>query len=340
MNLATTYLGLPLKTPLVVGAAAPLTETLTHIRAMEDNGAGAIVLHSLFQEQIRQERFELHHHLEHGTHSFAEALTYFPEPEIFHVGVEEYIYRIYRAKEMVDVPIIASLNGTTLGNWTDCARQLEQAGVDAIELNIYAIPTELHRSSAEIEAEYAEILREVKAAVGIPVAVKLGPFFTNLSYMARQLELGGADGLVLFNRFYQPDIDLNALEVKPHVLLSTPQDLRLPMRWIAILFGRVAVDFAATGGIQRGQDVVKMLAVGANVAMVVSALMRHGIAHLDVMRQELAQWLEENEYESIEQLRGSMSQRYCPNPSEFERAQYMEAIQSYQPDWALGTSPC
>lgn len=335
MNLSTTYLGLTLKSPLVVGAAAPLTETLTHIRAMEDYGAGAIVLHSLFQEQIRQERFELHHHSEYGTDSFAEALTYFPEPEIFHVGVDEYLDRIQRAKEMVNVPIIASINGTSPGNWTDCARQIAQAGADAIELNIYAIPTELRRSGAEIEAEYVEILREVKGAVGVPVAVKLGPFFTNLSYMARQLEVAGADGLVLFNRFYQPDIDLDALEVKPHVLLSTPQDLRLPMRWIAILFGRIMVDFAATGGVQRGQDVVKLLAAGANAVMVVSALMRHGIEQLGVIRQELEVWLEEHEYESADLLRGSMSQRYCPNPGEFERVQYMEAIQGYQPQWAL-----
>ena len=335
MNLSSTYLGLTLKSPLVVGAAAPLTETLIHLRAMEDNGAGAIVLHSLFQEQIRQERFELNHHFEHGTDSFAEALTYFPEPEIFHVGVEEYLERISQAKKMVDIPIIASLNGASPGDWTDCAYQMEQAGADAIELNIYAVPTERLRSGASIEDEYVEITRAVKAAVSVPVAVKLSPFFTNLTHIAKHLEVSEADGLVLFNRFYQPDIDLDTLEVKPRVLLSTPQDMRLPMRWIAILYGRVAVDFAASGGVQRGHDAVKMLAVGANAVMIVSALMRHGIGQLRVIQQELETWLEEREYESVEQLQGSMSQRYCPNPSEFERAQYMEAIQSYQPQWSL-----
>ncbi|OLP17847.1 dihydroorotate dehydrogenase [Leptolyngbya sp. 'hensonii'] len=329
MDLTTNYLGLTLRSPLVVGAAAPLTEQIDQIKRMEDAGAAAVVLHSLFEEQIEQDELDLHHHLHHGTESFAEALTYFPEPEIFHVGPALYLEHIRQAKQAVDIPIIASLNGSTMGGWTDYARQIEQAGADAIELNIYAIPTGLHQSSAEIEQEYVNILKAVKAAVTLPVAVKLSPYFTNLAHMANRLTTEGADGLVLFNRFYQPDIDVEALEVRPNVLLSTAQDMRLPMRWIAILYGRITGDLAATGGIQHGVDVVRMLMAGAKVTMIVAALLRHGIDHLHQMERELRHWLEENDYTAIQQLQGSMSQLYCPNPSEFERIQYMRAVQTY-----------
>ncbi len=331
MDLKTTYLGLELRSPLVVGAAAPLSEDIDNLKRMEDAGAAAVVLHSLFEEQIRHDTLELHHHLEHGTESFAEALTYFPEPEVFHVGSATYLDHIRKAKELVNIPIIASLNGATAGGWTDYARQIEQAGASAIELNIYSIPTDLTRSGADIEQEYLDILQSVKSTVSIPVAVKLSPYFSNMANMAKQLTDAGANGLTLFNRFYQPDIDVDELEVRPHVLLSTPQDMRLPMRWIAILYGRVPADFAATSGIHKAVDVVRMMMVGAKATMLVSVLLRHGIGHLKTIERDIQVWLEENEYESIQQMQGSMSQIHCPDPSEFERAQYMKAIQTYRP---------
>jgi dihydroorotate dehydrogenase (fumarate) len=335
MDLTTTYLGLKLRSPLVVGAAASLTEDIDNLKRMEDVGAAAVVLHSLFEEQLRQEQFELHHHLEYGTESFAEALTYFPEPEIFHVGPEEYLNHIRKAKEMVGIPIIASLNGSTLGGWTEYARQIEQAGADALELNIYYVPTDMDLTGAQVEQNYLEILRAVKAAVTIPVAIKLSPYFSNMANMAKQLTEAGADGLVLFNRFYQPDIDIEALEVEPNVLLSTPQAMRLPMRWIAILYGRISVDLAATSGIHKANDVLKMLMAGANITMLVSALLRHGIEHLETVEREMRHWMEEHEYESVKQMQGSMSQINCPDETAFERAQYMKAVQTYQPQRML-----
>jgi dihydroorotate dehydrogenase (fumarate) len=335
MDLTTRYLGLELRSPLIVGAAAPLTESLDHLRQMEDAGAAAVVLHSLFEEQLQQEMFEIHHHMEFGTHSFAEALTYFPEPNIFHVGPDSYLNHIRKAKELVSIPIIASLNGSTLGGWIEYACQIEQAGADALELNIYAIPTNPNLTGAEIEQQYLDVVKAVKAAIAIPLTVKLSPYFTNLANVAHHLWLNGANGLVLFNRFYQPDIDIEELDVRPHVLLSTPQDLRLPMRWIAILYGRIEADLAATGGIHKGTDVVRMLMAGARVTAIVSALLRHGINHLQTIQRELEQWLEENEYSSVQQLVGCMSQINCPNPTEFERAQYMKAVQTYRPPVAL-----
>jgi dihydroorotate dehydrogenase (fumarate) len=335
MDLTTNYLGLTLRSPIVPSAAAPLTENVDNIRKMEDAGAGAVVLHSLFEEQIRQERQELDHHLTYHSESFAEALTYFPEPEIFHVGTEEYLNHIRRAKQMVDIPIIASLNGSTIGGWTDFASQIQQAGADALELNIYYVPTDFNMSGAQVEQNYIDIVRAVKSAVTIPVAVKLSPFFSNMAYMAKRLEEAGADGLVLFNRFYQPDIDIDELEVRPNVLLSTPQALRLPMRWIAILYGRISPELAATGGIHKGQEVIKMLMAGAKITQICSVLMRHGIAHIRDIENEMKHWMIEHEYESVKQMIGSMSQINCPDESAFERAQYMRAVQTYKPAIAL-----
>lgn len=334
MDLTTHYLGLTLKSPLVAGAAAPLTEDLGNIRWLEDSGAAAIVLHSLFEEQIRRERLELHHHMEYGTESFAEALTYFPEPEIFHVGTEAYLDHIRAAKAMVDIPIIASLNGFTLGGWTDYARQMQIAGADAIELNIYWIPTNFEMSGMEVEKHYIDVLQAVKQAVQIPVAVKLSPYFSNMANMAKRLYEAGADGLVLFNRFYEPDIDVEALEVQPNLILSSPADMRLPLNWIAILHRRIPVSLAATTGISKATDVIKMLMAGADVTMLVATLLRHGIGHLKGIEEDLITWLREHEYASLETLRGSMSQRNSPNPSDFERVQYMRAIQSYHPIWS------
>jgi dihydroorotate dehydrogenase (fumarate) len=335
MDLSTTYLGLCLRTPLVP-SASPLSEDLDNIRRMEDAGAAAVVLHSLFEEQLRQERFELHHHLTNGTHSFAESLTYFPEPEEFHVGPESYLEHIRKAKEAVKIPIIASLNGSSTGGWTDYARLIQQAGADALELNIYTIPTDLDQRSEVIEETYLDILRAVKSVVSIPVAVKLSPFFTNLANMASRLECAGANGLVLFNRFYQPDIDLHTLEVRPNLLLSTPQSLRLPMRWIAILYGRIPADFAASSGIHHAEDVIKMLLAGARVTMLCSVLLQKGIEHIRPLECGLTEWMEERGYESVKQLRGSMSQLYSAEPAAFERAQYVRTLQSYRPTSRAG----
>jgi dihydroorotate dehydrogenase (fumarate) len=325
MDLSTTYLGLKLRTPLVP-SASPLSEEIDNIKAMEDSGASAVVLYSLFEEQLRQDRVELHEHLEHGTFSFAEALTYFPEPNEFHLGPDEYLKHIAKAKAAVKIPIIASLNGSSVGGWTEYAKAIEQAGADALELNIYFIPTDMDLSSTEVEQTYLDILKAVKSKLTIPVAVKLSPFFTNFANMAKRLDQTGADGLVLFNRFYQPDIDLELLEVRPNILLSTPMAMRVPLRWIALLFGRLKANLAVTSGIHRGTDVLKVLMAGADVAMICSALIRHGVRQIGVIERDLVAWMEEHEYESVSQLKGSLSQKNCPDPSAFERAQYMRAI--------------
>jgi dihydroorotate dehydrogenase (fumarate) len=331
MDLKTEYMGLKLKTPLVVSACQPLSDEIDKIRAMEDAGAGAVVLYSLFEEQLTLERYELNHHLEAGTDSFPESLSYFPEPREFTLGPEEYLEHIRKAKAAVGIPVVASLNGASAGGWIDFAKQMQQAGADALELNVYFIPTDMNLTGAEVEQRYIDILQAVKAAVSIPVAVKLSPFFSNLANMAMRLDNAGADGLVLCNRFYQPDIDLENLEIKPQVLLSTPQAIRIPLRWIAILCGRIKADLAATSGIHTGEDVVKMLMVGASATMLCSVLLRRGIPHLRTVEQELIHWMEEHEYESVRQMQGSMCQYLCPNPTAFERAQYMRALISYKP---------
>lgn len=331
MDLSTTYLGINLRSPLLVGSAGPLTEDVDNIKRMEEAGASGVVLHSFFEEQLRIEQLELHHHLTHGTESFAEALTYFPEPQIFHVGAEEYLNHIQQAKEQVNIPIIASLNGVSTGGWLEYAKRIEQAGANALELNVYYLPNDLEMTGAQVEKNYIDILRIIKSEISIPVAMKLSPYFSNMANMAKQLAEAGADGLVLFNRFYQPDIDLEHLEVIPNLLLSTPQSMRLPMHWIGMLYGRVNVDFAAVSGIHTSLDVLKMLMVGAKATMLVSVLLRHGINEIRKIEQSLKHWLEEHEYESVKQLQGSMSQINCPDPTAFERVQYMKTLQSYEP---------
>ncbi|MBS1810927.1 MAG: dihydroorotate dehydrogenase-like protein [Acidobacteria bacterium] len=330
MDLSTTYLGLNLRTPLIV-AASPLSDEIDDIKRMEDAGASAVVLYSLFEEQLARDSSELEHHLSYGTNSFAEALTFFPEPTQFHLGPEDYLKHIRRAKEAVDIPIIASLNGDSLGGWTSYAREMQEAGADALELNIYYIPTNTELSGTEVEQTYLDILQSVKSQVTIPVAVKLSPFFSNLAYTAKRLEEAGVSGLVLFNRFYQPDIHLETLEVKPNIILSTPQALRLPMRWIAILYGRIKADLAATSGIHTDQDILKMLMAGASVTQLCSVLFRYGIDHIRVLERDLCDWMVEHEYSSVRQLLGSMSQIHCANPGEFERAQYVRALHSFKP---------
>lgn len=330
IDLTTSYLGLKLRTPLV-SSASPLSQEISNIRRLEDAGASAIVLSSLFEEQLRLESLELDQRLSAGTESFAEAASFFPEPSEFQLGPEEYLKHIAKAKAAVDVPIIASLNGSTVGGWTEYARQIEQAGADALECNIYFIPTDLDLSGAAVEQTYVDILHAVRTAVDIPVAVKLSPFFSNMANMAKRLDSNGADGLVLFNRFYQPDIDLENLEIKPNVLLSTPQALRLPLTWIGILYARVKASLAATSGVHSHEDVIKMLMVGADATMLCSALLRHGIYYLKDVEAGLRAWMDAHEYESVRQMKGSMSQLRCADPSAFERAQYMRAIKSYQP---------
>ena len=329
VDLRTTYLGLQLRTPLVA-SASPLSQEIDSIRRLEDAGASAVVLYSLFEEQLRQENFELEHHLAEGTNSFAEAASFFPQPNEFRLGPEGYLNHIRKAKEAATIPIVASLNGTTLGGWAKYAKQIEQAGADAIECNIYFIPTDLDIAGSDVEKTYLDILREVKISVHIPIAVKVSPFFSNMANMAKRFDEAGADGLVLFNRFYQPDINLDELEIQPNVLLSTPQALRLPLTWIGILYGRVHAGLAATSGVHGPEDVVKLLMVGADVTMLCSTLLRNGIGCLNQIEDGLLEWMEEHEYESVQQMKGSMSQIRCPNPSAFERAQYMKAVRSVQ----------
>lgn len=325
IDLSTNYLGLKLRTPLVV-SASPLSQELSNIRRLEDAGASAIVLYSLFEEQLRQEALELEYHLSAGTESFAESLTYLPMRSEFRTGPEGYLCHIEAAKQAVRIPVIASLNGATLGGWTKYARAMEDTGADAIECNIYSIPTDIDVPGLEVEQTYVDIVRAVKSSVRIPVAVKLSPFFSNMAHMAKWLAEAGADGLVLFNRFYQPDIDLNELEVRPNALLSTPQALRLPLTWIGILYGRIRASLAATSGVHAAEDVIKLLMAGADVTMLCSVLLRNGIGHLRTVEQDLRDWMEEHEYESVEQMQGSMSQLRCADPSAFERAQYMRAV--------------
>jgi len=325
MNLKTTYMGLKLRTPLVV-SASPLSEDIGNLSRMEDAGAAAVVLHSLFEEQIRYERYELHWNTTQGTESYPEALSYFPDPHELCVGPEAYLKHIARAKETVTIPIIASLNGSTARGWTSFAKQIQQAGADALELNIYNIPTDMKISGADLEHQYIEVVRSVRAEVSIPLAVKVSPFFTNFANMAKRFAENGANGLVLFNRFYQPDIELESLEVTPNVFYSTPMAMRLPLRWIAILYDRIGASLAATSGIHRGTDALKMLMAGADVTMLCSVLMRHGIDRLRVIEEEMVNWLREHEYESVEQLKGSLSHKNCPDSSAFERAQYMRAV--------------
>ncbi|HNR30796.1 MAG TPA: dihydroorotate dehydrogenase-like protein [Candidatus Hydrogenedentes bacterium] len=329
-NLTTMYLGMKLRNPLVV-SPSPLCTSVDNIRRMEDAGAAAVVLHSLFEEQLRQESNHLNENLLQGTDAFAESLSYFPDLSEYRLGPDNYLELIRRAKETVDIPIIGSLNGVSEGGWTEYARLMEEAGADAIELNEYFLPTSPDMSDGQVQAIYEDLVRSVKANVAIPVAVKIAPFFTALPYAAKRLADAGADALVLFNRFYQPDFDLDALEVKPDAVLSGSSTLRLRLRWVAILYGNVPVDLAITGGVHTHEDVIKAMMAGAQVAMMTSALLRNGIGHLTRVRDDLIRWMGEREYDSIEMMQGSMSQRSVPDPAAFERANYMRVITSYTP---------
>ncbi len=329
MDISTTYLGLKLTSP-IIPSAGPLSQDIGNIKMMEDSGAGAAVIYSIFEEQIENESLDYFQHTTANTESNAEALSYFPQSSDFRIGPDEYLEHIRKAKSSVNIPIIASLNGKSLGGWIEYAKKIEEAGADALELNIYRLATDTKASSLDIEKNYIEIVKTVKSSVNIPIAVKIGPFFSSTAWMADQLSNAGADGLVLFNRFYQPDIDLERLEVVPNVILSTPMAMRLPLRWIAILYGRIKADLAATSGIYNEKDVLKMIMAGAKVTQMLSCLLKFGIGHISDVNTQLLYWMETNEYESLDQMRGSMSYKNVADPSQFERANYMKVLNSYK----------
>lgn len=331
MNLKTEYLGLKLKNPLVP-SASPLSAEVASVKRMEDNGAAAVVLYSLFEEQINRENRALDHVLTSTGESYAEALSYFPEPEQYHnLEADDYLEHIRRLKELVDIPVIASLNGVSKGGWMSYAFKMEEAGADALELNIYYVAADPDKDSAEVEKMYIDNIRSVKESVNIPVAVKLSPYFSAFANMAVKMEKAGADGLVLFNRFYQPDINLETLEVMPGLELSRPFEKRLPLRWIAILKPHLECSLAATTGIHTAEDAVKMILAGADVVMMTSLLLQKGIDSLGLLLKDMEHWMEEKGYESVEQMRGAMSSASVAEPAAFERANYLKILQSYRP---------
>ena len=331
IDLTTHWLGLELKNP-VVHSASPLSNSLDSMKQLEDAGVSAIVMYSLFEEQIRHESHEIDHYLSTGSHSFAEASSYFPEMSSYRVGPDEYLEKLHRARRELDIPVIASLNGVSRGGWVEYARLMQDAGAHALELNIYLIPTDPALTGAEVEQNLIDTVKAVRAEVTIPLAVKMGPYFSAMANMAARLEGAGANGLALFNRFYQPDFDLETLTVTPHLVLSTSQELRLPLRWVAILYGRVGLDLGITSGVHTAEDVVKGIMAGANVTMVTSALLREGVGAARDLLVETAQWMEDRAYESVAQMRGSMSQKHCAEPAAFERANYMRVLHSWRPD--------
>lgn len=331
MDLTTSYLGLSLKNP-IVASASPLSETVDGIRRLEEAGAAAVVLPSLFEEQIDAESHHLDHFLGYAAESYAEALSYFPEASRYRIGPEAYLERIAQARARTDIPIIGSLNGVSTGGWVDYARVIEQAGAHALELNVYYLPTDLQISGGEVEEMYLDVLRDVRQTIQIPVAMKLSPYFSATAHMAARLADAGADGLVLFNRFYQPDVDLETLTVVPHLQLSTSWELRLPLRWVAILYGRVPADLAITSGVHTYEDVLKGLMAGASAVMMASELLKHGIGRIEEILHGLAVWMTEHEYDSVSQMQGSMSQIHVAEPAAFERANYMKVLQSWRPD--------
>ena len=329
MRLKTSYLGFNLKNP-IIPSASPLSREIDTVKQLEDAGVSAIVMYSLFEEQIRHETEEIEHFMEYGVDSFSESLSFFPGVHDFIRGPEAYLEHIRSLKDAVEIPIIASLNGSTQGGWTDYARKLQDAGADALELNVYSPPSKIDETSTMIEDNYVEILKKVKAQVTIPVSMKLGHYLTALPALAKRLEDAGVDGLALFNRFYQPDIDLEKLEVVPSVHLSTPTDMRMPLRWMAVLSTMLKVDLGATTGVHSGQDVVKLLMAGADVTFVCSALLKLGPEHVITILDEMESWMDEHEYESVEQMKGSMSMKNVSDSEAFMRSNYMKALNKYK----------
>jgi len=329
MDLRTKYLGFDLPHPLVSGAS-PLADTLDSVKRVEDAGAAAIVMRSLFEEQITSEQLAMNRAIDTPAESFAEALSYFPSPDQFVLGPDEYLEQIRRVKEAVRIPVIASLNGVTPGGWLEYAKLMEDAGADALELNVYDLATDPDETGASVEQRTLDIVTTVKAAVRIPVAVKLSAYYSSVANLAKRLDDVSADGLVLFNRFYQPDIDVEALEVVPRLTLSHSGALLLRLRWLAILSGRVRADLAVTGGVHTALDAVKAVMCGGHAVQMVSALLEQGPQQLRTIREGMTAWLEEHEYESLRQMQGSMSLSKCPNPEAFERANYMQILQSWR----------
>ncbi|HNA55340.1 MAG TPA: dihydroorotate dehydrogenase-like protein [Anaerolineales bacterium] len=328
-DLSTTYLGLKLKNPLVA-SASPLSKKVESAKKLQDAGISAIVMYSLFEEQIIHESLELDHYLTRGTDSFAEALSYLPDSGMYSIGPEKYLSQLTGLKKALNIPVIGSLNGVSKGGWTHYAKQIQDAGADALELNLYFISTDTALTSQELENAQIELVAEIKSAITIPLAVKLSPFITALPNYARRIVEAGAAGLVLFNRFYQPDFDLNELEIVHSLDLSTSADLRLPLRWVSILHGKVNADFALTSGVHTSSDVLKAMMSGAKVAMMASKLLQTGEQVIPSMLDELQAWMKEREYVSIEQMQGSMSQKSVKEPAAFERANYMKVLNSFR----------
>lgn len=329
MDLSTSYMGLKLKNP-IVPSASPLTATVDSVKGMEDAGAAAVVVYSLFEEQLSHESGELDHYLTHGTESFPEALNYFPETTDFKLGPDEYLEHISKLKSSIDIPIFGSINGVSKGGWINYAKKIQDAGADALELNVYYVAADPSKDAVDVENMYIDTLKAVKQNVNIPVAMKLSPYFSSMANMAKKLDDAGADALVLFNRFYQPDFDLEKLEIVPNLKLSTNWELRLPLRWIAILYGHIQASMAATSGIQSHEDVIKVMMAGGDVAMMASELLKNGVGRITHILDEMTKWMEEKEYDSISTMKGSMSQKSVPEPAAFERANYMKTLQSYK----------
>jgi dihydroorotate dehydrogenase (fumarate) len=327
-DLTTSYLGLALKNPLIA-SASPLSKKVNTIQELAEAGISAIVLHSLFEEQIIQESLKLNRDLERGTNSYAESLEYFPDIGEFTLGADAYIEHLHNVRRMVNIPIIGSLNGISSGGWIEYAQKIEQAGADAIELNLYDVAADSSITSTELENRHIALVHDVRQRVRIPLAIKLSPFYTALPHFALRLVEAGADGLVLFNRFYQPDFNLEELEVEPHLVLSTSDELRLPLRWTAILYGRVKVDLALTSGVHTGEDVIKALMAGANVTAIASEFLKNGVGRATEICKEMTNWMVEHEYISVRQMIGSMSQRAMGNPEAFERGNYIKVLASY-----------
>jgi dihydroorotate dehydrogenase (fumarate) len=329
-DLTTTYLGLQLKNP-IVPSSSPLTQKVDTIKRLEDAGAAAVVLHSLFEEQIMQESNLLDHYLNYGTEGYWEALSFFPEQKSYLLGADAYVEHIRKVKAAVQIPVIASLNGVSTGGWLKYAQRIEQAGADALELNMYYLAADARQSGVDVETMYLELVRVLRASIRIPIAVKLGADFTALAHFVKQLDQIGVDGVVLFNRFYQPDFDLEALEVQSTLDLSQPYELRSRLRWVALLYGQIRADLAITGGVHSATDVLKCMMAGARVAMMASALLQYGPNHLRTVLDEMLRWMEEHEYESVRQMQGSMSQKSVQYPAALERANYIKVLQSYRP---------
>ena len=328
MDLTTHYLGLELKNPLVV-SSSPLTESVDKILRLEDAGAAAVVLPSIFEEQLSLEGNSLDRDMTRGTESYAESLSYLPVYEDYRQGQDAYLALLREAKAHAGIPIIASLNGATAGGWVRFAKEMEQAGADALELNTYSLVTDAKVASSTVEQGIADLVRQVKQHTRLAIAVKLSPYYTSLPNLARQLDEAGADALVLFNRFYQPDFDLDQMDVVPRLVLSRPEELMLRLHWVAILYGTLRAELAVTGGVHSAHDVLKSVMAGAQVAMTVSELLARGVDRLAIMRAELMRWMEEHEYESIDQMRGSLSRRSVPDASPFERGNYIKTLSSY-----------